>query len=403
MRRGAGNGAGALGSGLPAWPQDAAPATAGRGVPVWHAGQRGQRCPARQIASFPCQFWERGARRGNSGLGHMALAGLSPARGGAAASRRAGVARQPSRSKPPAAPRPAGTTQGTATPGRRGAAGGCLCRGADGARGALQGCEREEGKQHGHGRSVNGTPKPGLLLPGLGGVGSIQVPSACTVCGSALGTRTPPPPCPQDGAELGPPAPAAQLERDRGLRKPQRVPLPPSPFPFPAPSAAAQTSWSQAALPGIYSSFLPLLAGRPGLGLLSAASSPCSRPPAGRHRQHPARPRFPPLAPPLPPGIPHPTRQGTGGLQHPAPSTHPTRRPPARGGEALQSSGDKQPWCCRPLSQAPPSHCLAFAPRGALCTPSSARPSPLQSLAGAWHEGRAPRDSTASGPPRGRG
>lgn len=101
---------------------------------------------------------------------------------------------------------------------------------------------------------------------------------------------------------LGPAAPVAQLERGRGLRKPPRVPLPPSPFPFPAPSAAAQTSWSQAALPGIYSSFLPLLAGRPGTGLLSPASSPCSQPTAGRRRS--VGPRLSPAAPPPWPGVP---------------------------------------------------------------------------------------------------
>lgn len=197
--RGGGDGDGVLGSGLPAWPQDAALATAGHGVPARRVSQRGRCCPARQIASFPCQFWERGTQHGNSGLSHMALAGLSPVGGGAAALRRAGVARQPSTSKPPAAPHPAGTTQGTATPGRRGAAGGYLCRGDDGgqpapqprqhpascsARRAPQGCEQEEGKQRGHHgsgcppppRPVNGTPKPGLLLPWLG-LGSIQVPS----------------------------------------------------------------------------------------------------------------------------------------------------------------------------------------------------------------------------------
>lgn len=101
---------------------------------------------------------------------------------------------------------------------------------------------------------------------------------------------------------LGPAAPVAQLEWGRGLRKPPRVPLPPSPFPFPAPSAAAQTSWSQAALPGIYSSFLPLLAGRPGTGLLSPASSPCSQPTAGRRRS--VGPRLSPAAPPSWPGVP---------------------------------------------------------------------------------------------------
>lgn len=101
---------------------------------------------------------------------------------------------------------------------------------------------------------------------------------------------------------LGPAAPVAQLEWGRGLRKPPRVPLPPSPFPFPAPSAAAQTSWSQAALPGIYSSFLPLLAGRPGTGLLSPASSPRSQPTAGRRRS--VGPRLSPAAPPPWPGVP---------------------------------------------------------------------------------------------------
>lgn len=45
-----------------------------------------QCCPAEHRASFPSQFWERGARRGNSSLGHMVLAGLSPA-GGAAGGR----------------------------------------------------------------------------------------------------------------------------------------------------------------------------------------------------------------------------------------------------------------------------------------------------------------------------
>lgn len=79
---GAGASDGALGSGLPAQPWDTALATAGRRVPAWHVGQHGWCCPARQIASFPCQFWERGAQRGNSSLGHMALAGLSPAGGG---------------------------------------------------------------------------------------------------------------------------------------------------------------------------------------------------------------------------------------------------------------------------------------------------------------------------------
>lgn len=69
------------GTGTLPWPQLAAgsrPGTACRPAQ--------QCCPAEHRASFPSQFWERGARRGNSSLGHMVLAGLSPA-GGAAGGR----------------------------------------------------------------------------------------------------------------------------------------------------------------------------------------------------------------------------------------------------------------------------------------------------------------------------
>lgn len=60
-------------------------------------------CGQRRMASFPSQFWERGTRFGNSGLGHMALAGRSLA-GIVAALHRVGVAQQQSTSKPPAVP-----------------------------------------------------------------------------------------------------------------------------------------------------------------------------------------------------------------------------------------------------------------------------------------------------------
>lgn len=66
------------GTGTLPWPQLAAgsrPGTACRPAQ--------QCCPAEHRASFPSQFWERGAQRGNSSLGHMVLAGLSLA-GGAA-------------------------------------------------------------------------------------------------------------------------------------------------------------------------------------------------------------------------------------------------------------------------------------------------------------------------------
>lgn len=69
------------GTGTLPWPQLAAgswPGTASRPAQ--------QCCPAEHRASFPSQFWERGSRRGNSSLGHMVLAGLSPA-GGAAGGR----------------------------------------------------------------------------------------------------------------------------------------------------------------------------------------------------------------------------------------------------------------------------------------------------------------------------
>lgn len=69
------------GTGTLPWPQLAVgswPGTASRPAQ--------QCCPAEHRASFPSQFWERGSRRGNSSLGHMVLAGLSPA-GGAAGGR----------------------------------------------------------------------------------------------------------------------------------------------------------------------------------------------------------------------------------------------------------------------------------------------------------------------------
>lgn len=194
---GGGDGDGVLGSGLPAWSQDTALATAGHGVPARRVGQHSRCCPARQIASFPCQFWERGTRHGNSGLSHMALAGLSPVGGGAAALRRAGVARQPSTSKPPAAPRPAETTQGTATPGRRGAAGGYLCRGDDGGQPAPQprqhpascsGTQGSAGLRAGGGKAARtprvrlgphtqrtGPPNLGCSCPGWGWAPSVSL------------------------------------------------------------------------------------------------------------------------------------------------------------------------------------------------------------------------------------